>query len=220
MTSTMSGRDFVEFSLSIGAIELLSEGRELKSGRLSPYFFNSGLFCDGKSLRQLALAYGASILASGRGPQVLFGPAYKGIPLVSAIAAVGNENPEINWGWACNRKEVKDHGEGGAIIGANCNGQRVEIIDDVITTGASILEADNIIKYAGGEVTGATIAFDRQECGADPDRSAVQEFATDHKIPITAAATLTDLVHVLRNNSAYNDILRKIEAYRERYGVT
>lgn len=221
-----TSREFVQYALSIGALELVPEGRKLKSGRISPYFFNSGLFNTGDSLSRLAGAYAAAVYRDGRRPDVIFGPAYKGIPLVSAVAVTLGNSIE----YAFNRKEEKDHGEGGLIVGKSFEGKTVTILDDVMTTGASIIEAAEIIRGNGGMPVGCVIAFDRQE-RVDGELSAVQEFEQKHHIPVQAAATLDDLIWVL-NDQLENDeqlddlqqfrvglLLEKILAYKAQYGV-
>lgn len=224
-----SAEEFVSFALRISALELVLEGRKLKSGRISPYFFNSGLFKTGHSLSQLAKSYIEPIYRNGCCPDVIFGPAYKGIPLVAAVSVtLGN-----SVGYAFNRKETKDHGEGGIIVGSSLQGKRVVVIDDVMTTGTSSGEAVEIIRANGGIPIGCVIAFDRQERGKESDLSAVQEFEQNYGIPVRAAATLSDLIGVLKrycdsydssdisnNEEPPFEALRKILAYREQYGVS
>lgn len=209
----------VAYALRIGALELLPNGRALKSGRISPYFFNSGLFNTGDTVSNLARAYAAA--ASEFTPEVIFGPAYKGIPLATAVSqAIGG-----NIGYSFNRKEAKDHGEGGIIVGAQLAGKKVLIVDDVMTTGTSSGEAVEIIRVNSGIPIAAVIAFDRQERGKEGVFSAVQEFEHTYEIPVCAAATLADLIALLeRNQSEHPDdqvgeMLEKILAYRKEYGV-
>ncbi|EKD32855.1 MAG: hypothetical protein ACD_76C00130G0002 [uncultured bacterium] len=216
---------FITFALSINAIELIPSGRALKSGRVSPYFFNAGLFKDGKSITELASAYAEAILtnyASGS-VSVLFGPAYKGIPLATAVSMALWLDQGANVDWAFNRKEKKDHGEGGVIVGNDLWKQKVLIIDDVITSGETSGEAVEMVQKHGGELVGYVIAFDRQEFGLESDLSAVQQFAHNRGIPVVAVATLADLIAVLqtKNCTVHNraEMLDKILAYRERYGV-
>lgn len=211
---------FIAYALHIGALELLPEGRALKSGRISPYFFNSGLFNTGETITNLALAYAAA--ASEFTPEIVFGPAYKGIPLATALAqAIGG-----NVGYAFNRKEAKDHGEGGIIVGASLAGKNVLIVDDVMTTGTSSGEAVEIIRANGGIPIGCVIAFDRQERGKEGIHSAVQEFEQTYGITVRAAATLSDLISLLRHTLAESpddhqvgEMLEEILAYRKAYGV-
>jgi len=213
-------REFVRYALSIGALELVPGGRKLKSERISPYFFNSGLFNTGLSLAKLASAYVSVIRGGYTRSQVIFGPAYKGIPLVSAVATLLGDDT----GYAFNRKEEKDHGDGGMLVGASLKGKRVTILDDVMTTGSSIIEAAEIIRAAGGMPVNCVISFDRQE-RASGELSAVQEFEQKYKIPVLAAATLTDLISVLEHTSAESgddnigEFLEEILAYKAQYGV-
>lgn len=217
---------FIRYALAIGALELIPEGRKLKSGRLSPYFFNSGLFNTGKSLLELSEAY----VATGKIPLstgVIFGPACKGIPIATAITIAIWKIYEIDIGFAFNRKEEKDHGEGGIIVGHSLAGKKVCIVDDVITTGISSGEAINIIHLKGGVPIACVIAFDRQERGTDGKLSAVQEFQRNYKIPVHSVATLADLIAVLEKDARSKtptipndkDILKKILLYRDEYGV-
>ena len=187
-----------------------------KAGRLSPYFFNAGLFSDGERLGELARYYARAALASGIGFDILFGPAYKGITLASAtavaLAGLGHNVP-----FCFNRKEAKDHGEGGSIVGGPLQG-RALIIDDVITDGASKREAIEMIRAAGATPAGVLIALDRQERGAG-ELSATQEVSRDYGLPVTAIATLTDILATLRGNPERRADVDRIERYREQYGV-
>ena len=207
-------RDFVAFAIRTGA---LTFGEfKTKSGRLSPYFFNSGLFADGARLGELAGFYARAALASGIAYDMLFGPAYKGITLAAAaavaLAALGHNVP-----YRFNRKESKDHGEGGAIVGGKLAG-RVLIVDDVITDGGAKREALEIIRAAGATPAGVLIALDRQERGAG-ELSATQELTRDYGVPVTAIATLADVLATLRARPEMRDNVAKIEAYRRQYGV-
>ena len=191
----------------------------LKSGRLSPYFFNAGRFDSGAALAELATCYVDAVEASGLGFDLLFGPAYKGIPLATALACEyarrGRDLP-----LAFNRKEAKAHGEGGSLIGAPLAGRKVLIIDDVITAGTAIREALAIIRDAGGTPAGIVIALDRQErVREDARESAAQAVAAEHGIPVIAVAGLDDLLAFAGESaelSAHRDALL---AYRARYGV-
>lgn len=224
-----TARQFVRFALGIGAIELLPKGRVLKSGRLSPYFFNSGLFNTGQAIANLGAGYAGVIMEAdpevGLGPEVLYGPAYKGISLVVATSMVlsGEHSSYQDLGWAFNRKEVKDHGEGGLIVGSSLAGKRVFIIDDVTTKGDSKREAIAIIRAQGGIPIGCGVAFDRQERDdlSDP-RSAMQVLESECGIPMTAAATLEDLIQVLEEGPAFPlgaETLPLIIAYKDQYGA-
>ena len=224
-----SAHDFVKYALSIGAIELVPEGRKLKSGRLSPYFFNSGLFNHAVAIHRLAQAYVEALKESelverALFPDVVFGPAYKGITLAAMVAfLLSTEYDDYNPGIAFNRKEAKDHGEGGILIGASLKGKRVLIVDDVITDGASKREAVEIIQTAGGTPIGCIIAFDRQERGPEMNdpRSGVVRFQEDAGIPVFSAASLETLLSVLKRSDIdhFRPHLTRIMAYRDQYGV-
>ena len=219
MTSTTDFRhQFVEFSINQNA--LCFGEFKTKAGRLSPYFFNSGLFSDGVALAGLTRFYALAALASGVQFDMLFGPAYKGITLAAgmaiALAGMGRNVP-----FAFNRKEPKDHGEGGLIVGAPLKG-RVLIIDDVISDGASKRESVEMIRAAGATPAGVLIALDRQEVGASvgSTRSAAQEFNQNAGVPVIAVATLADIVNYLQQQAGEHDKLEKIETYRQQYGAT
>jgi orotate phosphoribosyltransferase len=198
----------------------------LKSGRTSPYFFNAGAFDDGASLATLGSSYAAAIVASGLQFDLLFGPAYKGIPLVAATAAALHREHGLNLPYAFNRKEAKTHGEGGSIVGRALSG-RVLIIDDVITAGTAIRESIEIIRAAGATPAGVALALDRQERGRDPQtgatlaESAVQEVARLYGIPCFSILTLGALIEAVREGAGglSRDHLAAMEAYREHYGV-
>ena len=191
----------------------------LKSGRTSPYFFNAGRFDSGAALAELAGCYADAVDAAGLGFDLLFGPAYKGIPLATALACEyarrGRDLP-----LAFNRKEAKAHGEGGSLIGAALAGKRVLIVDDVITAGTAIREALDIIAAAGGIAAGIVIALDRQErVREDVAQSAAQAVATEHGIPVIAVAGLSDLLEFAGESA---DLVRQRDAllaYRARYGI-
>jgi orotate phosphoribosyltransferase len=198
----------------------------LKSGRRSPYFFNAGSFDDGASLAVLGRAYADAIVASGIGFDQLFGPAYKGIPLVAATAAALHANHGINLPFAFNRKEAKAHGEGGMIVGRPLSG-RVLIVDDVITAGTAIRESIELIRAAGAQPAGVALALDRQERGQDAatgglrTESAVQEVARLYGIPCVSIVTLGDLIDALRSGAGGLPAghLEAMEAYRAHYGL-
>ena len=189
----------------------------LKSGRTSPYFFNAGGFDDGASLGELATCYAAAIVESGIEFDMLFGPAYKGIPLAAATAIALHGQHGRNVPYAFNRKEAKDHGEGGTIVGAPLAG-RVLVIDDVISAGTSMRESIGIIESAGAQTAGIAIALDRQERGAG-ERSAAQEVAVQYGIPCISIAGLDDLISYLEANASGDIDLNAIQQYRERYGT-
>ena len=189
----------------------------LKSGRVSPYFFNAGGFDDGRSLEILSACYAQAILDSGVDFDMLFGPAYKGIPLASGIAIMLNAGHRQNIPFAYNRKEAKDHGEGGTLFGAELKGN-VLITDDVISAGTSVRESINWIKQAGANPCGVAIALDRQERGQG-ERSAAQEVESEFEIPVIAIAGLDDLIEFLESRSVTDIDIEAIRRYRNTYGV-
>ena len=206
---------FVRFAVAKGVL-LFGEFRT-KAGRLSPYFFNAGLFNDGESLAALGRFYASTLEASGLGFDMLFGPAYKGIPLVAATAAAlagaGRNVP-----FAFNRKEAKDHGEGGTVIGAPLRG-RVVVVDDVISAGTSVRESADIIRAAGAELAGVCIALDRQERGQGI-LSAVQEVRQQFGAPVLSIATLEDVLAYLEREPGLEAARAAVLDYRSRYGAS
>ena len=207
-------REFVDFAIRAGVLRFGEF--KTKAGRLSPYFFNAGLFCDGAKLGELAGFYARAALASGIRFDLIFGPAYKGITLAAAtavaLAGLGHNVP-----FSFNRKEAKDHGEGGNIVGAPLKG-RVLVIDDVITDGASKREAIDLILEAGAVPAGVLIALDRQERGLG-ELSATQEVSRDYGLPVAAIASVADIVATLRARPGEAGNVERIEAYRKQYGV-
>lgn len=189
----------------------------LKSGRVSPYFFNAGRFSSGGALAALGRCYADAIIASGIQFDVLFGPAYKGIPLAAATACALAEHHHRDVPYAYNRKEKKDHGEGGSLVGAPLVG-RVLIIDDVITAGTAIREAIAMITAEGASVSGVAIGLDRQERGQG-ERSAIQELEQDAELAVVSIVGLNDIVAYLSQSAGDDDLVARINAYRERYGV-
>tara|TARA_R110002167_G_scaffold1903_3_gene9398 strand:- start:413 stop:1066 length:654 start_codon:yes stop_codon:yes gene_type:complete len=189
----------------------------LKSGRVSPYFFNAGRFSSGGALAALGRCYADAIIASGIQFDVLFGPAYKGIPLAAATACALAEHHQRDVPYAYNRKEKKDHGEGGSLVGAPLVG-RVLIIDDVITAGTAIREAIAMITAEGASVSGVAIGLDRQERGQG-ERSAIQELEQDAELAVVSIVGLNDIVAYLSQSAGDDDLVARINAYRERYGV-
>ena len=187
-----------------------------KAGRLSPYFFNAGLFNDGESLMKLGEFYAAAILKSGVKFDMLFGPAYKGITLAASIS-IALARQGHNFPYAYNRKEAKDHGEGGTIVGAPLQG-RVLIVDDVISAGTSVRESVEMIKAAGALPAGVAIAIDRQERGLGA-LSAVQEVEKDSGMPVIKIATLADLIQFLDGAADLVEFKSAVQAYREAYGI-
>jgi orotate phosphoribosyltransferase len=207
-------QDFIRFAVQQ---KVLCFGEfKTKAGRLSPYFFNAGLFNDGAALRTLSQFYAQAILASGVPFDMLFGPAYKGIALAAgtaiALAEQGNNVP-----YCYNRKEAKDHGEGGSTVGAPLQG-RVLIIDDVISAGTSVRESIEIIRAAGAQPCGVVIALDRMEHGQGK-LSAAQEVQSNYGIPVVSIATLDDLLGYLQNEAGMGQNLAAVQSYRDRYGV-
>ncbi|MDD3884211.1 MAG: orotate phosphoribosyltransferase [Gallionella sp.] len=207
-------QDFIRFAV---AQNVLRFGEfQTKAGRLSPYFFNSGLFQDGAALHTLCQFYAQAILAAELPFDVIFGPAYKGIPLAAGTAIALSEQGR-NVPYSFNRKEAKDHGEGGTIVGAKLQG-RVLIIDDVISAGTSVRESIELIRAAGAEPCGVVIALDRMERGQG-EFSAVQEVRRNYGIPVIAIATLDDLLGFLQTEGLLQN-LAAVQAYRDRYGVS
>ncbi len=209
-------QQFIDFALSTGVLRF---GQfTLKSGRISPYFFNSGLFNSGASLARLGRFYAQTIVESGLSFDVLFGPAYKGIPLASTAAVALADHHQRDLPYAFNRKEAKDHGEGGQLVGAPLHG-KVLIIDDVISAGTSVRESVEIIRAAGAEPAGVVIALDRQERGK-AQLSAIQEVEQDHGIPVISIICLNDLLSYLAEDSRLPvETLPAVQAYRAEYGV-
>jgi orotate phosphoribosyltransferase len=206
--------DFIRFAVQQ---KVLCFGEfKTKAGRLSPYFFNAGLFNDGASLRGLSQFYAQAILASCVPFDMLFGPAYKGIPLAAGTAIAMAEQGR-NVPYCYNRKETKDHGEGGMTVGAPLQG-RVLIIDDVISAGTSVRESIGLIRAAGAQPCGVVIALDRMERGQD-ERSAAQEVQHDYGIPVLPIATLDDLLGYLQSEAGMVQNLAMVQSYRDRYGV-
>jgi len=189
----------------------------LKSGRISPYFFNAGGFDDGHSLQRLSECYAQAILDSGIAFDMLFGPAYKGIPLAAGIAIMLNAGHQKNTPFAYNRKEPKDHGEGGTLVGAELKG-RVLITDDVISAGTSVRESIKWIQQAGASACGVAIALDRQERGQS-EKSAAQELTDELGLPVISIAGLDDLINFLEGQSVANIDIEAIRRYRNTYGV-
>jgi orotate phosphoribosyltransferase len=215
MTAGYKG-DFIELCMRLGVLRFGTF--KLKSGRESPYFFNAGLFSTGAAIAAVGRAYGDAIVASDITFDMLFGPAYKGIPLVAAAAASLAERHALDVPFAFNRKESKDHGEGGAIIGGPLEG-RVLIVDDVITAGTAIRESIDIIRAAGAHPAGVLLALDRQERGSISPLSAVQEVREQFAIPVLAVITLSDLMgHMERQGRGAE--LAAMQSYRDRYGLT
>jgi orotate phosphoribosyltransferase len=208
-------REFLDFAIRIGVLRFGEF--TLKSGRLSPYFFNSGLFNTGASLARLGRYYAAAVTASNIEFDMIYGPAYKGIPLASSLAIALADHHNRDLPYAFNRKEAKDHGEGGVIVGAPLKG-RVLIIDDVISAGTSVRESVDIIQAAGATPAGVVIALDRQERGKG-DTSAIQEVERDYGLRVASIVRLNELVEYLGEQPDQAAALAAIRAYRAQYGV-
>ena len=208
-------RNFLDFALDA---KVLRFGEfTLKSGRISPYFFNAGLFNSGASLARLGRFYAQAIVDSGIEFDVLFGPAYKGIPLAAVTAAALFDQHKLDVPYAFNRKEAKKHGEGGNIVGHELSG-KVMIIDDVITAGTAVREAMEIIQGQGASPSGVVIALDRQERGRET-RSAIQEVEQDYGLPVSAIVRLENLIAYLSEKGDSDEALVRIQTYRDQYGV-
>ncbi|MYD96519.1 MAG: orotate phosphoribosyltransferase [Gammaproteobacteria bacterium] len=186
----------------------------LKSGRSSPYFFNLGAIADGAGLAVLGSAYAFETLALPTRPDVLFGPAYKGIPIATATAIALARDHGVEIGAAFNRKEVKDHGEGGLLVGASMAGRKVAIVDDVVTDGTAKREAFAMITEAGGEVVGVILALDRQEPAADGDQTAVRVLESIFNVPVRCVANLDDVVDYLGADPSQSGQWRRLSQYR------
>lgn len=231
--STEAGRKFVSYALAVGALELLPQLRRLKSGRMSPYFFNSAKFTQGLALTHLGRAYAAAIGgAVDQGliakPDIVFGPAYKGITIATATVLELVRCPNFSeLEWAHDRKEAKDHGEGGKIVGARLTGKHAVVTDDVTTTGTSCDEAAKLIREEGGIMTAFFLGFDRMELGWNKDdptelRPAAQILRDKYGVPVIASAHVLDLIAVLEEGPAVPlgaETLPLILKYRDQYGV-
>lgn len=208
-------RDFIRYALDCGVLKF---GQfQLKSGRSSPYFFNTGLFNTGAQLGNLGRFYAQALQQSGLTPDILYGPAYKGIPLVSTTAIAYAQLQGSDIPFAFNRKETKDHGEGGNLVGAPLQG-KVLILDDVITAGTSVRESVDIIRAAGATPYGVLIALDRQEKGQQ-EISAVQEVAQQYGMPVIAIITLSNIIEYLETHSDAQFNLQAVQEYRRAYGI-
>ncbi len=208
-------RDFIRFTIERGVLRF---GQfTLKSGRISPYFFNAGLFDSGLALAQLGRFYAAAVVDSGIDFDVLFGPAYKGIPLAATTAVALAEHHQRDVPWCFNRKEAKDHGEGGTLVGAPLAG-RVLIIDDVITAGTAIREVMQIIQAQGAQAAGVLIALNRQERGKG-ELSAIQEVERDYGMPVVSIVSLEQVLEYLAEDAELKQYLPAVQAYRAEYGI-
>jgi len=208
-------REFLDFAIDVGVLRFGEF--TLKSGRVSPYFFNSGLFNTGSSLARLGRYYAQAVVDSGIEFDMIYGPAYKGIPLAATLAIALADHHDRDLPYAFNRKEAKDHGEGGIIVGAPLEG-RVLIIDDVISAGTSVRESVDIIQASGATPAGVVIALDRQERGKG-ETSAIQEVERDYGLKVASIVQLNNLVEYLGKSTDMAEYLTAIRAYREQYGV-
>lgn len=210
-------RDFIDFALARGALKFGEF--TLKSGRVSPYFFNAGTFDSGAALARLGRYYADAIVASGLEFDMLFGPAYKGIPLVAAVAVALSEHHGLDYPWAFNRKEAKDHGEGGALVGAPVAG-RVLVVDDVITAGTAIREVASLLDaIEAAQLAGVAVALDRQERGQG-DLSAIQEVEQSLGIGVLSIVCMAEIIEYLADSDQdQGQALTAMQAYRRNYGV-
>lgn len=208
-------KQFIEFAIERGVLKFGEF--TLKSGRTSPYFFNAGLFNKGSDLAKLGRFYAAALMDANVDFDVLFGPAYKGIPIATATAVALYDHHQKDTPYCFNRKEKKDHGEGGNLVGAELTG-KVMLVDDVITAGTAIRESMEIVEANGASLAGVLIALDRQEKGKG-ELSAIQEVERDFGATIIAIVGLNDIIEFLKDDPEFNEHLPKVQAYREQYGV-
>eukprot|EP00842_Homolaphlyctis_polyrhiza_P003745 jgi/Hompol1/4371/HPOL_003512-RA len=209
-------RDFIDFAIEYGVLKFGTF--TLKSGRTSPYFFNAGQFATGAALAKLGAFYAAALSDSKLQYDVLFGPAYKGIPLVASVAVALATQHGVDAPYSFNRKEKKDHGEGGSIVGSKLQG-KVVVIDDVITAGTAIRESFAIIKAEGAALSGVVIAIDRMEKGLDTDKSAIQQVREEYGIPVIAIITFANVIEYLEEKGTFAAELAAAKAYRDQWGV-
>lgn len=210
-------REFIEFAIEQNVLRFGEF--TLKSGRVSPYFFNAGLFSSGQALAKLGRFYAAALVEAGVSFDVLFGPAYKGIPLATTTAVALYDHHDIDTPYVFNRKEAKSHGEGGTLVGAPLKGN-IMIIDDVITAGTAIREVMDIINTAGAQPAGVLIALNRQERGQG-ELSAIQEVERDFNMPVVSIVSLNDIMTYLseQDSPEFAQHLEAVKAYRDQYGV-
>ncbi len=208
-------QEFLDFAIDVGVLRFGEF--TLKSGRISPYFFNSGLFNTGASLARLGRYYAQAIIDSGIEFEMIYGPAYKGIPLAASLAIALADHHNRDVPYCFNRKEAKDHGEGGVIVGAPLKG-KVLIIDDVISAGTSVRESVDIIRAAGASTAGVIIALDRQERGQG-ETSAIQEVEKDYGLQVTSIVQLQELAEFLNEKGNQAEALASIKSYRAQYGT-
>lgn len=210
-------REFIEFCLANDVLKFGSF--TLKSGRVSPYFFNAGLFNSGKSIASIGRFYSAAILDQGFKYDVLFGPAYKGVPLVVASSIALYSEHQIDAPYSFNRKEKKDHGEGGSIVGTPLVGE-ILVVDDVITAGTAINESIEIIKQANAKLSGVIVAVDRAEVAPDGSgKSAIQAVEEKNGVPVSAIITMDHIIEFMTEKGTYGPQLEQMKEYKTQYGV-
>ena len=208
--------EFIEFALNRQALKFGEF--TLKSGRKSPYFFNAGLFNTGKDLALLGRFYAAALMDANLKYDVIFGPAYKGIPIVSSTVVALSEHHNVDVPYCFNRKEAKDHGEGGNLVGSSIHQQRVMLVDDVITAGTAIRESMRILEDNQSKLAGVLICLDRQEKGRG-ELSAIQEIKQTYSCDVISIITLDDLIQYLYRDPSRKDQVIQVEAYRSEYGI-
>jgi orotate phosphoribosyltransferase len=208
--------EFIEFALNRQALKFGEF--TLKSGRKSPYFFNAGLFNTGKDLASLGRFYAAALMDANLQYDVIFGPAYKGIPIVSSTVVALSEHYNVDVPYCFNRKEAKDHGEGGNLVGSSIHEQRVMLVDDVITAGTAIRESMRILQDNQSKLAGVLICLDRQEKGRG-ELSAIQEIKQTYHCEVISIITLDDLIQYLYQDDSRKDQIGQVEAYRAQYGI-
>ena len=208
--------EFIEFALDRQALKFGEF--TLKSGRKSPYFFNAGLFNTGKDLASLGRFYAAALMDANLQYDVIFGPAYKGIPIVSSTVVALSEHYNVDVPYCFNRKEAKDHGEGGNLVGSSIHEQRVMLVDDVITAGTAIRESMRILQDNQSKLAGVLICLDRQEKGRG-ELSAIQEIKQTYHCEVISIITLDDLIQYLYQDNSRKDQIGQVEAYRAQYGI-
>ncbi|MGB6976541.1 MAG: orotate phosphoribosyltransferase [Gammaproteobacteria bacterium] len=211
-------RQFIEFALQHGALKF--GDFTLKSGRQSPYFFNLGVFHDGEALNKIGYFYATALQQTGVKFDVLFGPAYKGIPLVCATTSALVQHYKKNVDFCYNRKESKGHGEGGVLVGAPLHGQQVFIIDDVMAAGTAVREAISLIRHADATLVGVMVSLDRQEAGMTANLLAAEEIQRTHQVPVFSIIQLEQLLEFVSAQPSMNETLEKIRIYRAKYGVS
>lgn len=212
---------FLDTAVAVQALQFGSF--TLKSGRQSPYFFNAGAFCDGRALAVMAQSYAAVIqdmMTSGVAVELLFGPAYKGIPLVAAVATVLELQHGINLPWAFNRKEAKTHGEGGSLVGSEVRGKKVLILDDVLTAGTAVRASLQLLQEQGAEPVGLVVALDRQEKVGESSQSALAQIRHEQGLETRAIVCLNDLLAFVREKADYQPYLTALSLYRNEYGAS